>query len=74
MSDVVALVVQTTPSDDFWTRCYLPRKFSGLGLTRHDGMATEKCQILSRLAFFDFLALHHPYEYQIIFQPEKGFR
>ena len=66
MSDAVASVLQTTPTDDFRTRCYLPRKFGGLGLTRHDGMATEKSQILSRLAFFDFLALHHPPEYQTI--------
>ena len=66
MNNAVASVLQTTPTDDFRTRCYLPRKFGGLGLTRHDGMATEKSQILSRLALFDFLALHHPPEYQII--------
>ena len=65
MSDAVASILQTAATDDFRTRCYLPRKFGGLGLTRHDGMATEKSQILSRLAFFDFLALHHPHEYQI---------
>lgn len=29
-------------------------------------MATEKSQILSRLAFFDFLAIHHPAEYLLI--------
>ena len=29
-------------------------------------MATEKSQILSRLAFFNFLAHHHPPEYQTI--------
>ena len=29
-------------------------------------MATEKNQILSRLAFYDFLALHFPFEYQLI--------
>ena len=66
MSDAVASILQVTPTDDFRTRCYLPRKFGGLGLTRHDGMASEKSQILSRLAFYDFLALHYPPEYQII--------
>lgn len=68
MSDTVASILQTTFTDDFRTRCYLPRKFGGLGLTRHtmDGIATEKSQILSHLAFHDFLALHHPPEYQII--------
>ena len=66
ISNAVAAVLQVTPSDDFRTRCYLPRKFGGLGLSRHNGMATEKNQILSRLAFFDFLALHYPPEYQVI--------
>ena len=66
MSNAVAAILQTTPTEDFRTRCYLPRKFGGLGLTRHDGMATEKSQILSRLAFYDFLALHHLPEYQVI--------
>ena len=42
--EAVAAVLQTTPSK---TRCYLPRKFGGLGLSRHHGMATEKSQILS---------------------------
>ena len=64
--DAVAAVLQVTPSEHFQTRCYLPRKFGGLGLTRHHGMATEKSQLLSRLAFFDFLAIHHPAEYLLI--------
>ena len=66
MSQAVASVLQVTPTDDFRTRCYLPRKFSGLGLTRHDGMATEKSLILSHIAFFDFLAIHYPHEFQLI--------
>ena len=64
--DAIATILQTTSSDDFQTRCYLPRKFGGLGLSRHHGMASEKGQILSRMAFFDFLALHYPPEYQLI--------
>ena len=61
--EAVAAVLQTTPSNDFKTRCYLPRKFGGLGLSRHHGMATEKSQILSRLAFLDF---HHPPEHHLL--------
>lgn len=64
--DAVASILRTTPTSDFQTRCYLPRKFGGLGLSRHYGMSTEKSQILSRMAFYDFLALHHPSEYQLI--------
>ena len=66
MSEAVASVLQVTPTDDFRTCCYLPRKFAGLGLTRQDDTATEKSQILSRLALFDFLAKHHPHEFQLI--------
>jgi Reverse transcriptase (RNA-dependent DNA polymerase) len=66
ITNAIAAVLQVTPSDDFETRCSLPRNLGGIGLSRHNGMATEKNQILSRLAFFDFLALHFPPEYQVI--------
>jgi Reverse transcriptase (RNA-dependent DNA polymerase) len=64
MSAAVAAVLQLDPSDEFTTRLYLPRKFGGLGLSKHDGMASEKNQILSRMAFLDFLATYYPPEYQ----------
>jgi hypothetical protein len=64
MNEAVAAVLQLDPSDEFTTRLYLPRKFGGLGLSKHDGMATEKNQILSRMAFLDFLAIYYPPEYQ----------
>jgi hypothetical protein len=56
MSAAVAAVLQLDPSDELTTRLYLPRNFGGLGLSKHDGMATEKNQILFRMAFLDFLA------------------
>jgi hypothetical protein len=62
ITNAIAAVLQVTPSDDFETRCSL----GGIGLSRHNGMATEKNQILSRLAFFDFLALHFAPECQVI--------
>ena len=62
--DSVAAVLQVAYSPEFQDRCNLPRKLGGLGLIKHDGMTSEKNQLLSRLAFKDFLALHYPSEYQ----------
>ena len=62
--DAVAAVLRVTHSPEFQDRCNLPRKLGGLGLIKHNGMTSEKNQLLSRLAFKDFLALYYPSEYQ----------
>ena len=44
------------------TRIGLTRTHGGLGLKPHNGMISEKGQILSRLIFTKFLTLHYPSE------------
>ena len=66
ITNAVAAFLQVTPSDDFETRCGLPRNLGGIGLSRYNRMATEKNQILSRLPFIDSLAFLFTPEYQVI--------
>lgn len=60
MCEAVGAIFQMEANEDLATRCFLPRRLGGLGFTRHHGMATEKNQIMSRVAFLSFLSDYFP--------------
>ena len=62
MVSAVASIFQLEVTPEIQTRLYLPAHLGGFGLTRHNGMATEKNQILSRVAYIDFLSKYFPGE------------
>jgi Reverse transcriptase (RNA-dependent DNA polymerase) len=62
MASAVARIFQVEVTTELKTRLYLPPHMGGLGLTRHDGMASEKNQILSRTTYMDFLSQYYPAE------------
>ena len=64
MTTAVANLFQLEVTPELKTRLYRPRQLGGFGFTRHEGMATEKNQIISRTAYVAFLAKHYPRELQ----------
>lgn len=60
----IAAILGIEITEDLKTRIFLPRKLGGLGFTRHDGMSSEKNNLMSRLAFQNFVASVYPQDYR----------
>lgn len=62
MVTAIADVFQLEASADLADRMYLPLRMGGFGITRHNGMASEKNQIHSRTIYTAFIATYYPNE------------
>jgi Reverse transcriptase (RNA-dependent DNA polymerase) len=60
MCETVGAVFQLEVTEELKKRIFLKRRLGGLGFTRHHGMASEKNQLMSRVAFLSFLSDYYP--------------
>jgi hypothetical protein len=66
MCETVGAVIQLEVTEELKKRIFLKRRLGGLGFTRHHGMASEKNQLMSRVAFLSFLSEYYPTVVQAI--------
>jgi hypothetical protein len=64
ITDCVLPILTLPPSDKLKSPIFIPRRLGGLGFTRHDGIASEKSQLISRLSLQNFLATTYPIDFQ----------
>ena len=64
ITDCILSVLTLPPSEKLKSQIFFPRRLGGLGFMRHDGIASEKSQLISRLSFQNFLATTYPIDFQ----------
>jgi hypothetical protein len=64
ITDCILSILTLPPSEKLKSQIFFPRRLGGLGFMRHDGIASEKSQLISRLSFQNFLATTYPIDFQ----------